>query len=456
MPSKEVRDPIHGLIVLSPREWAVVASPPFQRLRGIQQLAMTYFVYPGARHSRWEHCVGAAHLAGRVAKDSLQLDEKEVERIRIAALSHDVGHGPFSHVSEEIFEKRTERKQVHESISAAIVRHHPAIRDVLGEETAEWVANLLSQQGHGARRSVQRDIVAGPSDVDKFDYLLRDSHYCGVKYGEYDLSKVVESTREIREALGGSTFLGFDISGIYALEEMLLARYHMHRQVYGHRTRVATDRMLVRAIELGIEEGVLPDDVFSPPKEADLEFVNRYLEWDDAHVTRKLVESEGEAGEVMRSLVERRLFKRVLHYDFEKLIELFDRPNAGDIAEPSKKVLKQHLLEAEELVARAVGVEPRWVSIYWADLENPIGSPFGFQIDGKEILVVDEEGRTREFFETSEVFSDTELRGGVRVEVYARLPNDQSPDDLETAVLERVKEATKEALALIGRAERDS
>src|SRR5207245_875145 len=106
MATKEVRDPIHGLIELEPEEWGVVNSAPFQRLRGVQQLAMTHLVYPGARHSRFEHSVGAAHVAGRLAQSiGLQRDDARTRRMRMAALAHDLGHGPFSHVSEEIFEK---------------------------------------------------------------------------------------------------------------------------------------------------------------------------------------------------------------------------------------------------------------------------------------------------------------------------------------------------------------
>ena len=122
-----------------------------------------------------------------------------------------------------------------------------------------WIAELLTGTGHGARRSVERDIVAGPADIDKLDYLLRDSRFCGVEYGRYDLDKVIESARVLSDPPG--TALAFHEDGTYALEEMLLARYHMHRQVYGHRTRVATDRMLVRAKTLGVQSGMLPADV---------------------------------------------------------------------------------------------------------------------------------------------------------------------------------------------------
>lgn len=326
----------------------------------------------------------------------------------------------------------------------------------MGPDTADWVAELLTTKGHAAKRSVERDIVAGPSDADKLDYLLRDSHYCGVKYGEYDLDKVVESACTVKENLGDETYLGFDKDAIYSLEEMLLARYHMHRQVYGHRTRVATDRMLVRAIELGIEEEAFPEDLFKPPEDPDAEYVEKYLGWDDSQVVKTLVERKSQAGEVMQALVQRHLFKRVLDFDFDALVQEFDRPSAGDIAGARKAVLRQHRPEAEKLVAAAIGVDPHWVSIHWVDIENPISSRFSFKIAGKEIMVVDKDGRPVEFNETSEVFSDSETPGRIRVSLYARLPDDRSAKDLSNDEVHRIKAAMKEALAIIGKAEAEA
>jgi HD superfamily phosphohydrolase len=452
--SAEVRDAIHGLIEFEPREWAVIDSLPFQRLRGVQQLAMTHLVYPGARHSRWEHCVGAAHLAGRVA-ERIGLEPKEREYVRMAALTHDIGHGPFSHVSEEVFEQRTGQDKVHEKISGAIVRHHPVLREEIGEEMSEWVADLLCGAGHGERRSVERDIVAGPADVDKLDYLLRDSHYCGVKYGEYDLHKIIETTRKVVPRFGDETYLGFSHAGVYPLEEMLLARYHMHRQVYGHRTRMATDRMLVRSMQLGIDEGLLPHDVFSPPEEMNVEFVNSYIKWNDPRVIRTLVEkADSQAGDVMRALIERRLFKRLLQFTFEDLVEVFDRANAGDVARPRPQVLRDNLAEAERIVAEALNVDPIWVSLHWVELQNPLGSRFSFELAGKDILLVDDEGHaTGEFNAVSEVFSDTELGGKMLVTLYALLPDGGRFEDRAEGDRQRVRQAVVEALGVIANAE---
>lgn len=300
MPSEEVRDAIHGLIRMTPKEWEVIGTFAFQRLRGIQQLAMTNLVYPSARHSRFEHSIGACHVAGRIAK-KLELESEEL--VRLAALVHDIGHGPFSHVSEEVMKK-------HEYVSAAVVRHDASVRTALGDDMADHIADLLVQAGTGKKRSIERDIIAGPADADKFDYLLRDSFFCGVEYGRYDLDKVIEAARRAEE-YADVWALGFHEDAVYALEEMVLARHHMHRQVYGHKTRLATDLMLVRAMKLGIEEGVLPKETFAPPDDAELddEFVQGFLKWDDARVTRVLCTKEDKvSGEMMRSLVESSAF----------------------------------------------------------------------------------------------------------------------------------------------------
>lgn len=443
MASSEVRDAIHGLIVLTPQEWQVVDSRAFQRLRGVQQLAMTHLVYPGARHSRFEHCMGACHVAGQLA-DSIGLQDKA--RVRLAALCHDLGHGPFSHVSEMVYEDLTGREHVHEQISAAIVRHHPPIRAALGDDTTEWVADLLGGTGHGRQRSVERDIVAGPADIDKLDYLLRDSHYCGVAYGKFDLHKVVESARRA-DSTGGSA-LAFARDGIYAVEGMLLARYHMHRQVYGHRTRIATDKMLIRAMHTGVTEGLLPRELFAPAETLDAAWVEEYLGWDDARVVSTLVGAkEGSvAGKVMRSLVLRRLLKRVVRFSFEELSGELGRVEAGYAVEAEKSVLAEELPAAEAEVAAAAGVEPEWVALHWEDLQNPISSRQSFRVASTQVFIQEDDGRLTPINEASEVYGAKEVAARRAIAVYVRPPD--GVDRFEDATVAKIGQS---AIAVIGR-----
>jgi hypothetical protein len=449
MTSKEVRDAVHGLIELSPREWQVVDSPAFQRLRRIQQLAMTHLVYPGAHHTRFEHCIGACHIAGRLAQ---RLKLPTVGRIRAAALVHDIGHGPFSHVSEFVFEKFTGDEHIHEKISAAIVRHHASVRSALGEDV-DWVAELLEGSGHGRHRTAERDIIAGPADIDKLDYLLRDSHYCGVEYGKYDLDKLIESARLVKKPEG--VYLAYHQDGVFALEGMLLARYHMHRQVYGHKTRVATDRMLVRAMSLGVKENVLPLRVFGP-RERDADFVEEYLRWDDRRVIDTLCGANGsDGGKVMRSLQSRRLLRRVCRITYDDLLNdrSFgkDRPLIGDAIAPKEDVLRSQQEKAEKVVADAAGVDPIWVVLHWEELQNPISSRESFRVTDKEVLITDDSTRALDRFNVvSEIFHANLAPARRTVDVYVRLPD--GVDKLSSREEKKIKAAAKEALHVVGQA----
>jgi uncharacterized protein len=290
--------------------------------------------------------------------------------------------------------------------------------------------------------------VAGPADIDKLDYLLRDSHYCGVEYGRYDLFKLVESARCISDA--GGTYLGFDEGGVYALEEMLLARYHMHRQVYGHRTRVATDRMLVRAIELGIADDVLPVAIFHPPAEPDRAFVEEYLKWDDAEITRALcARRDTPGGQVMHALTRRHLFKQELQFSLPELIQRFGRLLGGSIANPDSAALAAGLQAAEASIAAAAGIDPQWVSLHWENRTSPIWMRDDPKLPESGILMVNAAGGTDSFVDRSEVFQAGSRSPEPSVVLYVRPPGDAH---LEEAVREQVRTVTLGELEGIGNA----
>jgi HD superfamily phosphohydrolase len=443
MGTVEVRDPIHGLVDLEQQAWKVVDTAAFQRLRGIQQLALTNLVYPGARHSRFEHCVGAYHIARRLV-DRLQHRNAEINvgaDVALAALVHDIGHGPFSHVSEEVFGHFGEKGSSHEQISAAIVRHDPEVRRALTAPKANWIADLLTTKA----RSVEKDIVAGPADIDKLDYLLRDSHYCGVAYGQYDLDKVIESARGLREVAG--TYLGFHEDGVYALEELLLARYHMHRQVYGHKTRVATDLMLVRAMISGVTEKILPRGVFGPPLKPDAAFVKDYLVWDDSAVTKALLKSKRMAGDIMRALADRKLLKQVLVVPERRFDEITTEESArAALLAPEATVFERVRRSVEASVAKAAGVDEHWVALVHSKTANPLSNTYDVQVAEKTILIVDDKGRTSNFWDRSEVFRRAIVAPRIQYSLYLRPPQDR---DLPKRVAARVEEEALTGLKLL-------
>lgn len=424
MSSREVRDAVHGLIDLTDQEWKLVDSPAFQRLRGVQQLPLTHLVYPGARHSRFEHCVGACHLAGRMA-DRLGLEPRARQRIRAAALVHDIGHGPFSQVGEFIFEDLTGQTHVHEKVSAAIVRFHPPIRSVLGDDV-EWIAELLTGTGHGAVRSVARDIISSSADIDKMDYLLRDSYFCGVDYGRFDIEKLIESARLVRGPEGD--YLAYDRDGLFAVERLLLARYHMHRQVYGHKTRLGIDRMLIRAVISGVQEGLLPRRVFAP-ENLDSDFVAEYIGWDDHRTLATLAAApDSRAGEIVRALLKRRLMKLVVKLDADDLV-------GGQVGSRSAETLKKEQAAAENLIADVAGVDPMWVAVHWDEPQNSV----------KEVSIVDgRTGAVKKFTELSDLFRSGGQRSQRSVSVYV-LPADGA-DAFSPAARTAIRHATLEAL----------
>ncbi len=233
------RDPIHGFIRADPLERALIGSRPLQRLRYIRQLGFTYLVFPGAEHSRFSHTLGAMELAGRVydqvasrSEGLLPLGEDCRERrlIRVAALLHDIGHAPFSHSAESLFEGGIN----HEEMTGRLLLMGE-IGDIFerfgkGIEPNE-VVRLLRGEGEDAERLLGQ-IISGELDVDKMDYLLRDSLYCGVRYGVFDLERLLDTIRPIQDPPSGTWGLGVSEGGVHALEALVLARYYMFTQVY--------------------------------------------------------------------------------------------------------------------------------------------------------------------------------------------------------------------------------
>lgn len=251
----EIRDPIHGFIYREPKEKKIVDTKVFQRLRLLKQLALASLVYPGAVHTRFDHSLGAFHIAREVSVRLLP-SESDRELVRLAALLHDIGHGPFSHVSEPILQEFSslkldlDKQQIHEMISSKIIETDPEIVRILGEDQCHDITRLMRGK-YGYR--VLKDIVSGPLDVDKQDYLLRDSYFCGVKYGVYDLHRLIDALRVHRDA-DEEKYLAISSDGTNSVEQFVLAKYYMSVQVYFHKIRLITDEMIKRGIILGIRE----------------------------------------------------------------------------------------------------------------------------------------------------------------------------------------------------------
>lgn len=404
MPKTErVRDPIHQFVYLSPAEWEAVDSPVFQRLRRIGQLAMTHLVYPGTTHTRFEHSIGVRHVASLLA-EQLKLSEDERRPVLHAALLHDVGHGPFSHVSEQVLDQLSGVKDVHEAISVALIRTDPGLREALGEENCDAAAAMVE----GGKQSVERDIISGSTDADKLDYLKRDSYFAGVEYGRYDLPRVIESARIVgsRET---QTYLGFSTGGLWAVEGLLLARHHMWRQVYGHKTRIATDIMVTRALLAAIEQDVLPREAFTVPTEdrkpaPTPEFLEAFLEETDASVTAKLhAAAEGSiAKDLMDRLRERKLIHRVETVALHRPTDRIDSPRRSQLQD-EEQFTKADTDKIEEEIAEATGEPRHLVAIYIDRWSNPTYRRPGGG-GGAMVQLVDDDNHISYLHEESEIF----------------------------------------------------
>jgi len=246
-----LRDPIHGFIETDALEAALVDSRPLQRLRFIHQLGLTFLVYPGAEHSRFSHVLGAMTLAGRMVdaltrKSPELLDPEERRRARrlarLAALFHDTGHAPFSHSAEELFEDGID----HEAMTARLLASDEisTLFDRHGEGLAPSdVVALLAGEVPPERRFLAQ-VISGELDVDKMDYLLRDSLYCGVRYGVYDLDRLLDTLAVVQDPETGALGVGVEEGGVHAIEALVLARYYMFTQVYFNVTGKALEQHL--------------------------------------------------------------------------------------------------------------------------------------------------------------------------------------------------------------------
>jgi hypothetical protein len=242
-----VRDPLWNNIRLEPQALAVLDTPALQRLRYVRQLGHAFLVYPGATHTRFEHALGAYHLARRGVAELSHGDTDEGWAVRLAALLHDVGHYPFSHALEEAGLPH------HETLAARHLRTG-ALAATL--ERLDVSAERLLQLIQGTSASPLAALVSGSIDVDKLDYLSRDATMCGVPYGVIDVDRLLTSLTLSAEGVT------LHAKGLAALESLLFAKYQMYRNVYWHHAVRSATAMFKRLVRRAIAARRLsPDDI---------------------------------------------------------------------------------------------------------------------------------------------------------------------------------------------------
>ncbi|MBL0939608.1 MAG: HD domain-containing protein [Gemmatimonadaceae bacterium] len=253
-----LRDPLWNNIRLDGLALSLLETPVVQRLRYVRQLGLAFLVYPGATHSRFEHALGAWHLAGlalrlldeRGVLSDISLRDQQV--VRAAALLHDVGHYPFSHALEEIGVTH------HEEVARPLITEGDVgrvLRTVLGDSAPEEIFSLIS--GHSTHPL--QGLISGSIDLDKIEYLKRDATMCGVPYGEIDVDRLLNSLVLVTLPEGQNA-VGVHEKGLSALESLLFAKYQMYRNVYWHHAVRSATAMYKRLVAVALDTDAVAAD----------------------------------------------------------------------------------------------------------------------------------------------------------------------------------------------------
>jgi len=399
-----INDTIHGSFSIDGVKEDLLSTPEFNKLSHIKQLGLAHLVFPGAHHTRFEHSLGVSHLAGRMA-DSLSLSEKESTIVEVAAMLHDVGHGPYSHTLEHILHERGGADHMH--ITEGIItgdyeilsdeerslfperRTVPEILESYGIDPKE-VSSLihgpdaggkernLFHWGEGAEAFHSQDhtmghLVHGPVDCDQMDYLLRDAHFTGVRHGIIDHHRLIHCMER------HSGDIAISEGGLSALEGMMTARALMYSAVYFHKVTRITEVMLSRAVERSEEN--LPEAVQ----------MQRMV---DAEVWHALDSAGPFAKDMIKRLKYRQLMKNCLTRRMDELTPVqIDRlvhlaTNSDD------------RIQVEDEIARRSGLDPGYVCIDVPSIKLLLSEPRMAAVD---VRIIGKDGRTRWFREHTPV-----------------------------------------------------
>lgn len=391
----ELRDPIHGSIEFTPAEVALIDCVPYQRLRSIKQLGFSEFSFPGATHNRYLHSLGVSHVATQ-AFDSIFEDfpfTKENARprmkqaLKLAALLHDIGHGPLSHTTEEVMPPLSElnvkayqgrkggavdgaRQANHEDYTIKFITDS-ALTEILRKNFSEiepiHIACLIDKSlqcpddffrdGDFNFRTILSQLVSSEMDVDRMDYLGRDAYFCGTNYGKVELSWLLSNLTSYSKE--GDLHLALNRRALYTFDDFLISRHHMHLMVYFHHKSIIFEEMLHRYLSS-------EDCSFHLPAE-----IEQYVHCTDYALYQHLGNVENEWA---RRITERRPFRN--------LFELHSTENTGR-PEKVKKVLEDEGIRVIHSNSQArlskyhtLGQEERAFQIYVVDQYDRQSKPY--------------------------------------------------------------------------------
>src|SRR5688572_13174821 len=327
-----LRDPLWNNIRVDELTLRLIDTDVFQRLRYVRQLGLAYLVYPGATHTRFEHAVGAYHLArGTLAamaeRDGLGgANTEEQAVVRAAALLHDVGHYPFSHALEEIGQLH------HEDVARPLITSGEIasiLRASIADDAAQRVFDLI----RGTSSSPLQGLISGSLDLDKIEYLKRDAFMCGVPYGEIDVDRLTNSMLLVTDAESARRVVGVREKGLSALESLLFAKYQMYRNVYWHHGVRSATAMYKRMVEDALRIGAV-----------DAELLHSYT---DEGLLHRL--EHAQPSSLLEALRSRRLYKRALEWPASQLDDGFGEWIATD---------RDRTRDAEDSLAKEAALQP--------------------------------------------------------------------------------------------------
>ena len=324
---KIINDPVHGFVTVSdPLIYEIISHPWFQRLRRINQMAMSYLVYPGAVHSRLHHALGAYHLMQNalyeLKQKGVEITEEEEQGAKIAILLHDVGHGPFSHALESLLVKNLG----HETLSMMIMEE-------LNMEMQGKLQTAIDIFKNSYPKKFLHQLISGQLDVDRMDYLTRDSFFSGVIEGMIGCDRIIKMLTVHQGELM------VEEKGIYTIEEFLVSRRLMYWQVYQHKTVLSAEMTLVKILERANwlyqkgDHAVDQNDelshlLFGNLKKVDRSELEKFCRLDDSDVISIIKKWRHHKDQVLsilcNALLNRKLLKLRLqneHITFEEVLE---------------------------------------------------------------------------------------------------------------------------------------